>query len=98
MEQTIRHHINGKSYVILFLLLVLMIFLVMAKGFKAESYEQYKTVTVEKGDTLWALANSNKENANRSVNGFIEWVERVNHIERHHIEPGQKLIIPVENK
>lgn len=95
MEQTVqRKNISGTSHVILFIILLLLAFMVMAKDIQPTNNDQYKTVTVQKGDTLWALANLYQSEG--STNSFVDWVERVNHINRHHIEPGQKLIIPVK--
>ncbi len=58
--------------------------------------DDYIEVTIEKGDTLWGLAQEYKESHVYSPEEFIDWVTDHNAVERSAVYPGQKILIPVE--
>lgn len=91
-----RNHTKGISYVVLFIVLTVSLFLLMTKSVVADN-ENYKTVIVRQGDSLWSIAQKyHHDNPKLSKNAFIDWVEEKNGINRNHIEPQQKLLIPVQ--
>jgi len=61
---------------------------------KPVNANDYETVTIKSGDTLWNIATRYKENGN--VTAFIDWVEDVNHVNAKDIKAGEKLVIPVK--
>ncbi|MDZ5473377.1 LysM peptidoglycan-binding domain-containing protein [Bacillus sp. 31A1R] len=56
---------------------------------------EYMTVTVQEGESLWLLSMKYEENHQFSSNEFVKWVEKKNHINGDRIMPGDTLIIPV---
>ncbi|MFC7393383.1 cell division suppressor protein YneA [Scopulibacillus cellulosilyticus] len=86
----------GFSFVIIFIFLLMCASVAVASDLKPVNKHQYKMVTVKEGDTIWSIANLYKKDTSMDYDGFAGWVERVNQIERNHIEPGQKLVIPVK--
>jgi LysM repeat protein len=94
MQKAVRS-IQGNLLVIIFIILALTAFTVIAEDIKATPSKEYQSVTVEKGDTLWAIADKYQTTDMRSKNDFISWVEKVNHVNRNDIIAGQEIIIPV---
>lgn len=89
------HTNKGYSYVIIFLILTIVIFFSLSNTVNADN-NQYKTITVEKGETLWKIAHDyHEKDPGSSIKSFNDWVERTNGIDGDHIETGQKLIIPI---
>ncbi|WKB34739.1 LysM peptidoglycan-binding domain-containing protein [Terrilactibacillus sp. S3-3] len=95
MNKQMGHSIKGTSYLIVLIILIVLIFGVMAKNVVADG-KNYETVTVKQGDTLWSIAKAHRNrNAKLSTGAFVQWMERENGIADGHIEPHQKLFIPV---
>ncbi|TGB00401.1 LysM peptidoglycan-binding domain-containing protein [Sporolactobacillus shoreae] len=89
-----RHQIKGISYILVLLVTTVILFLTLTSHVTADS--SYRTITVEKGDTLWSIAQEyHQKTPGLSNESFIEWVENKNGLVRNHIELNQKLIIPV---
>ncbi|RYL92216.1 LysM peptidoglycan-binding domain-containing protein [Sporolactobacillus sp. Y61] len=90
-----QHKKSGTSYIIVFIILSITLFLLMAKNVVADN-DSYKAITVHEGETLWSIAGQyGQETPGLTRNGFIQWVEDHNRITRNHIEPDQELFIPV---
>lgn len=82
-------------FVILFILISSILFgSIKAQAASAEtSYKYYTSIQVQKGDTLWKIANSYITEEYDSVNDYIEEICSINHIS-HDIHSGQYLTIP----
>jgi LysM repeat protein len=53
----------------------------------------YATVTVQSGDSLWALAESHTS-ANGDIQAMVDEIVAVNHLANVSLTPGQQLRIP----
>lgn len=81
---------------IMLILIVFMIFL-NSGAILGQSYNTtYAKVTVEKGDTLWSIADrfSNDSNLNSVMLSIIKY----NQLPNHNLEAGQILYVPLNNK
>ncbi|MBH9965342.1 LysM peptidoglycan-binding domain-containing protein [Rossellomorea oryzaecorticis] len=85
---------NRFSYIIILFVLSFLSagYLVVSGG----SDPSYETVTVNKGDTLWTIAEKFEGEYNMTREEFIEWVGHENDLISFAIEPGMSLILPVE--
>lgn len=95
MNEHMNRQLKGISFVILFVILTVVLFFALTNSVAADS-NHYKRITVEKGDSLWSIAEQyHKVDPKLSEQDFIAWVERENGIDRDFIKPDQKLTIPV---
>ncbi|WP_162595863.1 LysM peptidoglycan-binding domain-containing protein [Bacillus sp. CGMCC 1.16541] len=65
---------------------------------KSVDLNDYTTVTISHGDTLWGLAVEYEKHHEFSYSEFIQWVEEMNELNRMKVEnltPGEQLYIPV---
>ena len=86
---------SSYSYTIIFAAgLLLLILMTTITNFE-KSDQQYMKVTVENGDTLWAMAEQYEE-ANMSTTEFVKWVREANDLETTHIQEGQTIVLPIE--
>ncbi len=95
MQKTV-HTIQGNLFVIIFIILIALSFAVIANDIKTTPSNEYQTVVLEKGDTLWAIADQYQTAHMRSKNDFISWVEKVNHVNRNNITAGKEIMIPIK--
>lgn len=58
--------------------------------------DEYLEITISEGDTLWEISREYNDLHNMESIKFIEWVSKVNEIEKSYIIPGQKILIPVK--
>jgi cell division protein YceG involved in septum cleavage len=81
-------------YAIFFMILAVFTYGVtsMAKG---PDLENYATITISAGDTLWELAQEYKEQHDLSTAEFVGWVEKANGIEYKLIMPGEIIYVPI---
>jgi nucleoid-associated protein YgaU len=95
MNTSIHQKAKGISFIILFLIMTVVLFLTLTNTVAADQ-NKYKEITVKTGDSLWTIAEAyQKENLKLSNQAFVSWVENKNGLIRDHIVPNQKLIIPV---
>ncbi len=82
------------------LLVVISIFLLYAGVFTSKAYGykelEYKTITVKKGDTLWAIAGRNHSGGD--IRKYIYDIQKANNMTTSEIFHGDKLILPVSRK
>lgn len=58
------------------------------------SYKYYTSIQVQKGDTLWNIANVYMTEEYVDANEYIEEICSINHIDASEIHSGQYLTIP----
>jgi hypothetical protein len=59
------------------------------------SYKYYKSITVDRDDTLWSIAEEyNDEDHYNSIHDYIDEVMRINSLSDDEIHYGENLIIP----
>ncbi|TDQ39738.1 cell division suppressor protein YneA [Aureibacillus halotolerans] len=85
--------VSGRSYYICLAFVIVGLIL-----FHGVSDEEYATVHIEKGDSIWALAEEYTALHTMSKPDFIQWVKENNQLPTSTLEPGQQLIIPVTMK
>jgi cell division protein YceG involved in septum cleavage len=89
---------EGIIFYILFFILIIGLTLIGTSIMKGSNYqEEYVTVTINNGDTLWGINESSKEFHQYSFVEFIEWVEEVNNINTDQLKPGDEIIVPIKN-
>ena len=63
-------------------------------GNERETFKYYKSVIIEKGDTLWSIALQNIESDADDVHAYIKEVKKMNGLRDDTITAGMYLIIP----
>ncbi|KFL15809.1 peptigoglycan-binding protein LysM [Geobacillus stearothermophilus] len=81
-------------YVVFSVLLALMLAAFVYAGDPVDPNE-YMTVTVASGDTLWGLARQYEEEHGLTPGEFIRWVVEVNHLPDPRLTAGEQIVIPV---
>ncbi|MFC3882281.1 cell division suppressor protein YneA [Bacillus songklensis] len=84
-------------YAIFFMILAVFTYFVTSFA-KGPNLENYATITISAGDTLWELGQKYREQHHLSSHEFVEWVETENHLEYKTIMPGEKIYIPILKK
>lgn len=93
--------VNVKRFIISNVILFLGVFLLFSTIINhTYSYIKinYKTVYAEQGDTLWKIANSEKEKnkyyKDTDVRDIINDIKKVNNLKISNLQIGQELLIP----
>jgi cell division protein YceG involved in septum cleavage len=87
---------KGISFIILFCIMTIVLFLTLTNTVAADQ-NNYEKITVKAGDSLWSIATTyHDENPGLSKQAFVSWTKNKNGLIRDHIIPNQKLIIPVK--
>ena len=58
-----------------------------------ESYVYYKSIKIEKGDTLWDIANENLPEKYSSTEQYVEVLKEINGLSSDEIYSGENLMI-----
>lgn len=84
----------------LFVTVILILVLLMTESIptlaEADSREQgkfYKSITIQKGDTLWDLASEYMTDDYASVAEYVTVLKELNHLQGEKILAGNKLIV-----
>jgi len=83
------------SYAIILVVLCLAS-LVVIKINLPSSPNQYMTITVSTGESLWEISQRYEEQHGLSEMEFIKWVEKYNGISGDTIFSGDNIIIPID--
>jgi hypothetical protein len=59
---------------------------------KIEQYKYYTSISIEKGDTLWSIAD-NYVDGTDSINQYVNDLKEINHLQNDCIYQGQNLIV-----
>ncbi|MCA1030165.1 hypothetical protein LCL95_03825 [Bacillus timonensis] len=65
---------------------------------KKTTSDVFLEVTIEEGDSIWALFADYKEKHNLSYDQFIQWVDAHNQTNLAKLYPGERLFLPVHQK
>lgn len=87
---------NKYSYVMILIVISFAGAILLSTVFPV-STEDFLTITVSEGDTLWGLAEEYDDYHRLSKHDFIKWVEQYNGVTTSTIYEGEQLIIPVKN-
>ena len=89
---------EGISFYILFFILLIGLALVVTTILGGDNYkDEFVTVTINKGDTLWEINETSKEYHRYTFVEFVEWIEEVNNINTDQLKPGDQIIVPIKN-
>lgn len=79
------------------ILLVVSLFTILIVFFRSgvSSNDEFMTIKVSEGDTLWEIAEELSSQHSLTSKEFIQWVEKNNAIYNDRIYPGDELVIPV---
>jgi cell division protein YceG involved in septum cleavage len=83
------------SYAILLIGLSFVLTFVFAERTQSSINENYLSITVEEGDSLWQLSKSYYSEHQLSPEEFINWVKKNNQIDEE-LFAGESIIIPVK--
>lgn len=83
------------SYAILLIGLSFALTFVFAERTQSSINENYLSITVEEGDSLWQLSKSYSSEHQLSPEEFINWVKKNNQIDEE-LFAGESIIIPVK--
>lgn len=95
-QQMNQSHQTSWSFIIIFIALFVMVFFVLKVSAASADPSNYETITIQKGDTIWEIADQYKQQAHMKRQSFIRWVEGRNHVVSRKLMPGKQLIIPIE--
>ncbi len=77
---------------------IMMLSFVVMKPTLSHGDLQYHTLYIDSGDTLWSIANNERENnayyENKSVSYIVHNLKKVNNLSNSNIYVGQELLIP----
>lgn len=85
---------NQYSYAIILILLSFGISFIFSAQTNKSTNDEYLSIEVAEGDSLWHLSQKYREDHNLSQQQFIKWVKKTNGIEDT-IYAGDTLVIPV---
>ena len=88
---------QNNSYTILLIATSLIVSLVFASGLKSGN-EDYITITIQSGESLWKIADDFSDDHNLTNQEFVVWVEKENGITGGKIYAGDELIIPIRTQ
>lgn len=82
--------------IILFVLLLGSLFIININI--PNSSEQYITITVKNGDSLWKISQQFEDQHGLTEKEFVKWVEKYNSLTGEVIHSGDQIIIPISEK
>lgn len=89
--------IKKHSAIILFLVFVwILAFLYIQLSTSGTNSDQYASITIKSGDSVWEIASSHIDQSTLSIEEFVSWIEEHNNIYYGQIKAGETIIIPIE--
>lgn len=88
--------VNFKRFLIFVILLSLIgIFLTLflLNNVSAHDSQEYKSIIIYSGDTLWTIAE--KEKPNKDIRQYIHEIRDLNNLNDAHLIIGQEILIPI---
>jgi len=65
----------------------------MAKEDKTEATPYYKSIQIQKGDSLWGIASRYKEGSSMNIHEYVNRLKQMNNLKKDTIHAGQYLTI-----
>lgn len=97
-----KYRVKSKFRFTLFLVITILVFgtvfstLLGTGTANSVSFDQFKPVKVESGETLWTIAKANNPH-NKDIRSVIYEIKELNNLKSGEITVGQKILIPVYN-
>ncbi len=76
---------------------VFILSILFSLSLENDSTNEFQSVLIHEGDTLWSIANQYEEDSLTKVE-FIDWMEEHNEINAERLQPGQTIVIPVKHE
>ena len=91
--------VNRKKFIFsMSIIVTLLLFVILGSTTLSKSSEKYNTIVVSLGDTLWSIAQEEKQNnpyyENKDIRYIINDIKIVNNLKDGYIVNNQKLSIP----
>lgn len=94
--------VNFRKFLISNVILLIVVFgciSVILNKVYSHSEQNYKTIYTEEGDTLWNIANIEKENnlhyKNKDIRYIVDDIKQTNNLQVSNLKIGQKLLVPI---
>ncbi len=98
MRIRIANHSRFRRRVILVVFILSCIIFNIKNSASSEAKIEYKTLTVNSGDTLWSIAKTEQENneyyKNSDIREIVSNIKKVNNLESSNLNIEQSLKIP----
>jgi cell division protein YceG involved in septum cleavage len=86
------------SYSIILVVLSLVASIIIKTNLTSTDTDQYMTITIQDGESLWEISQKYEEQHGLSKEEFFKWVEKHNGVSRDYIVAGKDLVLPIENE
>ena len=88
---------SGISYLVCFIagLYILSNILLQTIGV-TNDLEDYLTINVERGDSLWSYSEQYQEYHGLNLKDFVAWVEKHNSVNHQELQVGQSITLPIK--
>ncbi len=83
--------IKPSKYIIVFALIIVLMFIAISS--QGSKPIEYRSITIQKGDTLWSIVKSYQLNE-IDPRKMISQIKRVNGLKNAILQPGQTINIP----
>ena len=86
------------SYSIILGFLSLVSLLIIKIDVTPTEIDQYMTITIKDGESLWEISQKYEEQHGLSREEFFKWVEKHNEVSRDYIVAGKDLVVPIKSE
>lgn len=83
------------SIILAVVVLILSVF--FSLSLDKDPANEYKTVLINEGDTLWSIADQYGDHSLTNEE-FIDWIEEHNHVQADRLQPGRTIVIPIKRE
>ena len=86
------------SYSIILVVLSLVASIIIKTNLTPTDTNQYMTITIKDGESLWQISQKYEEQHGLSNEEFFKWVEKHNGVSRDYIVAGKDLVLPIKSE
>jgi len=86
------------SYSIILVVLSLVASIIIKTNLTPTDTNQYMTITIKDGESLWEISQKYEEQHGLSKEEFFKWVEKHNGVSRDYIVAGKDLVLPIKSE